>query len=173
MMLRSLRTGQSGVSMIELMIASFVAMVALIVVIVWVTAATRVDLDQEADFEALNELRFAKSQMSKELRFADGVLTASNADSVEVWVDVDGNGSGPDSTGEQVIWRIFGDTLIRYVDDDLGTAVTWAEGLDTTNSSLAMNGNTAEIELTIAVDQGAGGNPQERTIKTQVTVRNA
>ena len=172
MRLRQFGSGESGLSLIELMVGMAVASIAVAVVFAWLIAATRVDLDQEADFEGLNELRFAKSQMTKELRFADGTLTAGNADSIEVWVDVDGNGTGPDSTGEQVIWRILDGDLIRYTDDDLGTSVTWVTNLDTSNSSLNLNGNVAEIELTVNVPQGASAALSGRTIQTSVTIRN-
>ena len=172
MRIRRLTTRESGLSLIELMVGMAVASIAVAVVFAWLIAATRVDLDQEADFEGLNELRFAKSQMTKELRFADGTLTAGNADSIEVWVDVDGNGTGPDSTGEQVIWRILDGDLIRYTDDDLGTSVTWVTNLDTSNSSLNLNGNVAEIELTVNVPQGASASLSGRTIQTSVTIRN-
>ena len=167
-----LRPDDSGMSLIELMVGMAVASIAIAVVFAWLVAATRVDLDQDADFEGLNELRFAKAQMTKELRFADGSLTASNSESIEVWIDVDGNGTGPDSTGEQVIWRIHNGDLIRYTDDDLGTAVTWVSDLDTADSSLNLNGNVAEIVLTLSVEQGATAVLSDRTIETSVTLRN-
>ncbi len=160
-------------SMLELMVAAAVAVIAVIIVVTWLIAATRVDLDQDADFEGLNELRFAKSQMTKELRFATGSLTASNPDSIEVWIDLDDSGgSAPDSAGEHVIWRIMSGDLIRYVDDDLTTAVTWVEDLDTSASSLTLNGNVVEIELSLNVEQGATDVLESRTIKTRVALRN-
>ena len=163
---------QSGMSLIELMVGMAVASIAIAVVFAWLVAATRVDLDQDADFQGLNELRIAKAQMTKELRFADGSLTAGSSNSIEVWIDVDGNGTGPDSTGEQVIWRIYNGDLIRYTDDDLNTAVTWVSDLDTADSSLNLNGSVAEIVLTLSVEQGATAVLSDRTIETSVTLRN-
>ena len=117
-------------------------------------------------------MRQAKSQMTKELRFADGSLTAANPDSIEVWVDVDDNGTGPDSVGEHVIWRIYNGDLIRYTDNDLDTAVVWVNDLDTSDSSLVLNGRVAEIVLSINVEQGATAVLSSRTIETSVTLRN-
>ena len=161
-----------GMSILELMVGMLVASIAIAVVFAWLIAATRVDLNQEADFAGLNELRFAKSQMTKELRFADGSLTASNPESIEVWIDVDDNGTGPDSTGERVIFRILDGDLIRYTDDDLGTAVTLVSDLDTSNSSLTLTGSVADIVLSVNVEQGATANLSGRTIETSVTLRN-
>lgn len=164
---------ESGMSMLELMVAAAVAVIAVIIVVTWLIAATRVDLDQDADFQGLNELRFAKSQMTKELRFATASMPASNPDSIEVWIDLDDSGGGgPDGAGEHVIWRIMSGDLIRYTDDDLATAVTWVEDLDTSASSLTLNGSVVEIELSLNVEQGATDVLESRTIKTRVALRN-
>lgn len=170
--LSRVRHRSEGMSLIELMVGAAVAAIAIAIVFAWLVTATRVDLDQEADFDGLNELRFAKSSMTKELRFADGSLTAANPDSIEVWLDEDDNGTGPDSAGEQVIWRIYDGDLIRYVDDDLSTAVVYVSDLDTTNSSLTLTGNVADIVLSLNVEQGATAVLSSRTIETSVTLRN-
>ncbi len=166
------RRSEAGLSLIELMVGMAVASIAIVVVFAWLIAATRVDLDQEADFAGLNELRRAKAQMTKELRFADGSLPATDPDSIEVWVDVDGNGTGPDSAGERVSWRIHDGDLIRYTDDDLATAVVWVGDLDTAKSSLVLNGTVADIVLSVNVEQGASAVLSSRTIETSVTLRN-
>lgn len=165
--------GQQGLTLIELSVAGAVSALVLAIVVTWIIAATRVDLDQEADFDGLNELRFAKSQMTKELRFATQSMTAANANSIEVWVDLDGSGgTGPDSPGEHVIWRILSGDLVRYTDNNLATTVTWVQGLDLANSSLTQTGNVADIELSVTVEQGATDVLELRTIKTRVTLRN-
>lgn len=161
-----------GFSLIELIVGAAVAAIATAIVVAWIVAATRVDLDQENEFEGLNELRNAKAVMTKEVRFADGSLIATNPDSVEVWVDLDDSGTGPDSTGEHVIWRILTDDLVRYTDNDLTTSVTWVEDLVAAESSIAVTGTVVDIQLAVAVAQGAVGVPNTRTIKTSVTMRN-
>ena len=171
--LRSRLRGERGLSLLELTVAAAVSALVLAIVVTWIIAVTRVDLDQEADFEGLNELRFAKSQMTKELRFATQSMTASNPDSIEVWIDLDDSGgTGPDSPGEHVIWRILSGDLVRYTDNNLATSVIWVEGLDLANSSLTQTGNVVDIELSVSVEQGATKVLKLRTIKTRVTLRN-
>ncbi|MFQ5553932.1 MAG: PilW family protein [Acidimicrobiia bacterium] len=171
---RRIFSPEDGLTILELMVAAAVSMISIAIVTTWMIAATRVDIDQDADFDGLNELRLAKAQMVREIRFATGSVATSTPDSIEVWVDLDGSGgAGPDSAGEHVIWRIIVGDLVRLEDDDMDTAVTWVEDLDTSNSSLTLTGSVVDIELSLVIEQGASDILESRTIKTRVELRNA
>jgi hypothetical protein len=169
--LRRIVGGERGISLAELLMGASIAVATLALVVTWISTTSGVDMNQEADFDALNELRFAKSQIERELRFADGLLTAASSNSVEVWIDLDGNGAGPDSAGERVTWSIVSSQLQRYVDGASASAQILLDDVDEAASELSVAGSTVTITLTVGVDQGR--TTSTRTLKTRVNVRNA
>lgn len=163
-------SGERGISLVELMVGSLVATITLAIVVVWAVTASRTDLYQEQDFQALNDMRFAKAEMVKELRFADG-LVAFSANRVDIWLDLDGSGGGaPDQAGEWVTWQITGTNLVRFEDNDASVSKVVLEDLVVSDSYLNVSGKIVEIQLT--ADVGSSSGPDPRTIKTQVALRN-
>lgn len=161
----------SGMSLVELMVGSMVALIVVGIVIAYVIGAARIDRAQEADLDALDEMRFARAQLVKELRFARTV-TAPGANEINAWIDLDGSGgSGPDAAGEDVTWAIVGDELVRYEDGDASASRMWADALDSAASSLTLSGTSVSLVLVADVDRGF--TTAERTLRGSVTVRNA
>ncbi len=163
--------GEDGVSLTELMVSTLVSVLTLAILLSWVSVMDRQEGFQADDFEALNEIRFAKAEMVKEFRFADGILTLTG-DVAEVWVDHDLDGTiGTGGSGERVTWAITPTgTLVRFEDGDASGAVVKAEHIMTAESSFAQNGDI--IHITLVADVDMSGGPSARTISTQVAVRN-
>ncbi|NNF70389.1 MAG: hypothetical protein HKN01_11520 [Acidimicrobiia bacterium] len=166
-----------GITLVEMMVAAFIATVTLAVLVSWLTVIDRADRAQESDFETLNDLRFAKAEMVKELRFAGDVMSPTETDKVTVWVDLDGSrGGGPDGPGELVTWEITGAQLVRYeytnndVDDlPLNLKVVFDQ-LEA-GSTLIPDADQTSVSITLIAD--VPGDQGLRTIKTQVSIRNA
>ena len=167
-LLRQLRNDERGISLPELLVATLVTSLTLVVLVTWVQAVGNVNAFQQADFEALNEIRFAKSEMVKELRFADDLL-ASGPDLVSIWVDVDDSGAN-DLPEETISWEIVGDTLIRYINNDVLTAAVKIDVLDGAASDITVTGSNVQMVFVADIDATAG--PDARTVQTDVELRN-
>lgn len=169
--LHALRREEQGLTLVELLTAMFVAALAVAVLAVWVSTVFRANLSQEQDFEVLNEMRFAKAEMVREIRFATAVLPTTTPNTIDIWIDRDGSGgSGPDQPGEQVTWQVVGTTLVRYEDADATATRVLVENLVVGATNISVSGNLATIQLTADVDPSIP--PDARTIKTQVHLRN-
>ena len=167
-LLHQLRSDDRGISLPELLVSTLVTSLTLVVLVTWVQAVGNVNAFQEADFDALNEIRFAKSEMVKELRFADDLL-ASGPDVVSIWVDLDDSGAN-DLPEETITWEIAGDTLIRYTNNDLLTAVVRVDVLDGASSGITVTGTS--VEMVFVADINATSGPDARTVQTEVELRN-
>ena len=167
-LLHQLRSDDRGISLPELLVSTLVTSLTLVVLVTWVQAVGNVNAFQEADFDALNEIRFAKSEMVKELRFADDLL-ASGPDLVSIWVDLDDSGAN-DLPEETITWEIAGDTLIRYTNNDLLTAVVKVDVLDGASSGITVTGTS--VEMVFVADINATSGPDARTVQTEVELRN-
>ncbi|MBT8213064.1 MAG: prepilin-type N-terminal cleavage/methylation domain-containing protein [Acidimicrobiia bacterium] len=176
-LLNDLRTRDDGITLVELMVAAFIATVTMAVLVSWLTVVDRADKMQEADFETMNELRFAKAELVKELRFADDVLSPTETNKITVWIDLDGSrGGGPDTQGEVVTFEITGSQLVRYEYTDNDTEelplnrVVIYDKLET-GSTLIPDADQTSVSITLIAD--VPGDQGLRTIKTQVSIRNA
>jgi Tfp pilus assembly protein PilW len=170
--LRRIFDDEQGITLVELMVGSVLALLTMAIVATWVWTTSRVEINQEHDLDALAAMRLAKSQVQRELRYADGILPSTSKRAIDVWVDLDNSGGGaPSSSAEHVTWQLTGDTLIRYEGGNPKTAKVILNDVDVGRSTLALNGAVADIEFVVDVEQGS--NLVTRTIKTRVTLRNA
>lgn len=167
-LLRQLRSDDRGISLPELLVSTLVTSLTLVVLVTWVQAVGNVNAFQEADFDALNEIRFAKSEMVKELRFADDLL-ASGPDLVSIWVDLDDSGAN-DLPEETITWEIVGDTLLRYTNNDPLTAAVKVDVLDGASSGITVTGTS--VQMVFVADINATAGPDARTVQTEVELRN-
>jgi type II secretory pathway pseudopilin PulG len=176
-LVRRLHDREDGITLVEMMVAAFIATVTLAVLVSWLTVIDRADRMQEADFETMNELRFTKAEMVKELRFAYNVLEPTETNKITVWLDHNGTrGVAPDAPGEVVTWEITGSRLIRYeyedndVDEDRLNQITVFDKLEA-GSTLVPDADKTSLSITLIAD--VPGDQGTRTIKTQVSMRNA
>ena len=170
MRLRRLRMDERGISLTELMIASLVTAIISAMVVAWVGTVSHNDRLNQEDIAAVDELRVAKSRMTKELRFASAVYPALSVapDSVTVWIDADRSGT-PADPGEQITWEINGDgTLTRTT--DTGAVEIQAIGLDPDASSIVLIAAESNIEIRLVSGLDTG-NDRVREIVTTVNVR--
>lgn len=163
---------QRGLGLPELFVGLLLSVAALAAVTVWMTTTARTELFQQTDFDALNDLRFARSTMVRDLRFATEEIPTTETDTVSVWVDHDGSGGGaPDNPDEWITWQISGTSLLRYEDNDPDNGRVFVADLLPTLSELSIAGGVVTVVLTADTDQPNG--PQARTIRTQVSLRNS
>jgi Tfp pilus assembly protein FimT len=170
MTLGRFRGDERGISLTELMIASLVTAIIASIVIAWVGTVSRNDRLNQEDIAAVDELRVAKSRITKELRFAAALYPALSVapDSVTVWIDADRSGT-PADPGERITWAIEDDgTLTRTT--DTGEVEIQASGLDPDASSIVLDtaSSNIEIRLVSALDTGTD---RVREIVTTVNVR--
>jgi hypothetical protein len=168
-----LRCDESGVTLVEVMMAGAIITLVLALSITWFGAVAGMDTFQASDFAALDELRTAKSRLTKELRFADGMLGTTDPTSIEIWVDHDrSGGSGPDQPGERITWEITDTQLIRYEDGDASNAVVVADHLRGEECSISLSADDFVVSVVFVADADNQLKSEVRTISTQVTMRN-
>jgi Tfp pilus assembly protein FimT len=169
--LRRRLVSEEGLTLVELTVAMIVAALIIGIMTVITGMIFRNNAMQELEFEALNEMRFAKAEMVREIRFATASLPVTTPNTIDLWIDRDDSGgSGPDQPGEQITWQIVGTDLIRYEDADATTFRVFVTDLVTSRSSIGVVDDVASIELT--ADSDTTRPPAPRTIKTQVNLRN-
>lgn len=169
--LRRRLQSESGISLVELMVGMIVGLLVVGMMMVLTAMVFRNNAVQELEFEALNEMRFAKNEMVREIRFATGTLTAATPNTIDIWVDHDGSGgTGPDQPGEWITWQIAGTNLIRYEDGDSTVFRVWVTDLVTSQSKIGVMDDVARIVLT--ADDDLTEPPDPRTVSTQVNLRN-
>lgn len=170
-MLSRLFRSERGVSITELAVALFVSSIVVAGAVVWATAALRTDQANKDATATVDELRYAKSQLIRELRFASDVYPPSPGnDYVEFWLD-DGDNVLTTGVGELVKYEIQSDgRFLRTTDDPAGVAKLVATGLRPLESSFTVTGKTVDIVLTIDFDPT--DSYQARSLETSITARN-
>jgi Tfp pilus assembly protein FimT len=162
---------EEGVTLVELMVSMIVAAILIAIMTVLTTMVFRQNAIQENEFDALNEMRFAKAEMVREIRFATAALPTTTPNTIDIWIDRDGSGgTGPDQPGEQVTWQIVGTDLVRFEDGDDTVTRVLVTDMVASASTLEVVGDIATIELTADADPSRP--PAARTIRTQVNLRN-
>lgn len=169
--MKALHRDEAGITLAELLVGSALAVVTLAIIVVWIVTTSRVDGDQEADFAVLNEMRAAREQIVKELRFADGTVPTITPNTVSVWIDLNANGTGPDFPGEQVTWQITGSQLVRFTDGNPATSRVWLDSVVDSASQLSLTDGVATVELATSIPRGVTS--VVRTTKGKVSLRNA
>ncbi len=174
-------SGERGTSVIELSVSMFIIGVVGLIMVAWMAAAGRTTQTQEDVTSSLDALREAKSQLVRELRFADELAvdsTLSNAHEVTIWIDsVDGGEVGVADLGEWITWKITAEgTLVRTTDgpDDVPVEVTRGLVFDVDGgpeSSVFTYPAVGVVGIHF-VAQTVDSRTSPQTIETQVRVRN-
>lgn len=171
--------GDRGLTLIELTIAFFIASLIAAVMINWLVTVGRADQYEQEAAVALEEMRFAKGLLVKELRFAESIDTAvSDEHKVVVWVDTNDNDAFDPSSGETVTWEFHADgTLTRLTDAPSATAEVKASSLiyETTpgpdSSRFWYDASNTRITLQLVADVAANDGPEAKRIRTEVHLR--
>lgn len=174
-----------GVSLAELMITLFITAIIAGLMISWVVTVQRTDANEQEIQQALDQMMIAKSQITKEMRYAHGVSTdplLTGDHQVTLWIDKQGVGTegSPDvGIGELITWRFNADgTLVRISDDPAEPNRVVA--YDLVYADPAVPGTSffeypaperVTINLVADVDPTATPNPQ--SITTEIFLRNS
>lgn len=171
MRLRDLFAKDSGLSITELSVALFVSSIVVAGTITWAVATLNQDRANQDAAATIDELRYAKSQLMRELRFATDVYPPTPDDNhIEFWLD-DGDDVLTPGNGELIRYEIRGDgTFVRFSDDPTEPEKLIATGLRIADSSFTVNGKTVDIVLTIDFDPTDSF--QARSLETSITARN-
>jgi len=174
-MIRQLARSEEGITLTELLVAMVVATIVTAASIAWVGAVLRSDRNNQQTIETIDELRFAKTQLVRELRFAEEIYPpGAGDDSISFYIDLDGSGeSAPiPGEGEVITYEITaGGIFERSTDDPADPVVTIAEGLVAVDSSMVVSGTSVDIVL--AIDLDTSDSLPAHTIHTTIAARNA
>jgi prepilin-type N-terminal cleavage/methylation domain-containing protein len=171
-MIRRFQRDDRGVTLTELAVASFVAAIVTAAAVVWAVQIGNADERHRQALEIVDELRWAKTELVSELRFAEDIFPPSSGDDeISMYIELNGIDGLQPGIGERVTYEILSNgDLQRSTDDATANAALMARDLIPSASSMVIVGtNTVEIEF--VVDTDSGDSVEERTIKTTVKVR--
>ncbi len=158
-----------GITITELATALFVSSLIVAGAMTWATATLRTQARNQDAVATVDELRFAKSQLTRELRFAAEVIPPSSGDdSISMWLD---DGDEIKAVGEIVTYEVMADrTLARYTDDTLQPTKIIAQGLVAAETSFTVASST--IDITLSIDLDPTDEYQSRQVTTSISARN-
>ena len=135
----------------------------------------RADRNNQQTIETIDELRFAKSQLVRELRFAEEIYPpGAGDDSISFYVDLDGSGESAPTPGEGevITYEITaGGILERSTDSTADPVAIIAEGLLPVDSAMVVSGTS--VAITLAIDLDTSDSLPAHTIHTTISARNA
>lgn len=152
---------ENGISITELMIALVVTTLVTAAVVTWTGAVLRSDRQNQQALETIDELRYAKSRLVSELRFATAIIPpASGNDKISFKQNT-----------TTITYEILPSGVLRRTTDKPGdAAIEVAHGLVPSLSALVVSGTT--VDITLAVDFDTTDSIDARTIHTTVKARN-
>lgn len=170
--MRNRLRNDQGITITELAVALFVSSIIATGAITWAIAVNNADVRNREALEIVDELRWAKTEIVKELRFAFAVFPPSvGDDEISMHVDVNGDSEFQPDIGELVTYRITpGGVLERSSDLSGDPVATMARSLLPAQSSITLVG-TNQVVIEFVADTDASDNVSARTIKTTVNVR--
>lgn len=160
---------ERGVSLTELAVAMVVTSIVMAGVMVWATATLREQQRNSDAVATVDELRFAKSQLTRELRFASELIPpASGDDAISLWLD---DGNEVKDVGEIVTYEVMADrSFARYTDDTSQPTKTIAQGLVAAETSFVVTDNT--VAVTLSIDLDPTDDFPSRQVTTSISARN-
>ncbi len=172
--------GESGISIVEMMIALFITMIVGGLLTMAVLMVVRVERFTSEDSQSLGELRTATERFLKEVRQARKIYATSTGTRIHFWVDYDRDNQQDDD--EQLFWELTtsggATTLTRTSEADIAVdvpprtvATRLAAGSPFTYAPPPPGTTVVRIVLT-SVTVGSGG-PAGRTVRSEVRLRNA
>jgi hypothetical protein len=164
---------EKGISLIELAVAMFITAIMSSLMISWVFSIAAADDLHLADDEAVQGVRIAKDEITRELRRAAAVL-AAEGNSLTIWLDDDRN--EVQSAEEVVTWEIDdgSGTLTRTAGDgDASIRLARVSAAESGFTFDAENpGEVTSVGLTLAVFVDAPrGDDGVRSLTTEISLR--
>ena len=162
----------SGLTLTELAVAMFVASIVAAGAIVWAMAVRSADERNQNALEIMDQLRYAKTELVTELRFADDVIPPSSGDDeITMYIESNGTDGLQTGVGELVTYRILGDGVLQRSTDASGDPnVVMARYLIPASSSIVLVGQN-QVDIHFVVDTDGGDEVSAREINTKVIVR--
>ena len=163
---------ESGLTLTELAVAMFVASIVAAGAIVWAMAVRSADIRNQDALEIMEQLRFAKTELVAELRFADDVIDpGAGDDAMSMYIESNGTEDFQPGVGELITYTIQSDgTLMRVTDDATPQSKVMARYLIPGASSIVLVGEN-QVDIHFVVDTDTGDEVSPREIKTKVNVR--
>ncbi len=168
--------GESGISIVEMMIALFITMIVGGLLTMAVLMVVRVERFTSEDSQSLGELRTATERFLKEVRQARKIYDTSTGTLIHFWVDYDRDNQ--QDASEKLIWELTtsgGSTTLTRTSEAGGTPRTIASrlaaGSPFTYAPPPPGTTVVRIVLT-SITVGSGG-PAGRTVRSEVRLRNA
>lgn len=165
-------TEDRGLTLTELMVAMFISAIVTAGAVTWAVTVNRADERNRETVRIVDELRWAKTELVNELRFADEVFPPSSGDDeISMFIDGNANEALDPGVGELVTYRILANGILqRFTDDPADPTSVMANHLLPAASSILIV-DTDKVEINFVVDTDLGDNVNQRTIRTSVKVR--
>ncbi|HYI44773.1 MAG TPA: hypothetical protein VE174_04835 [Actinomycetota bacterium] len=170
--------GEDGFQLVELMVAMVVAMISTGLLIYATTSVYRTQRFGSQDSDALASLRASNDRVVRELRQAVVVYTSSTTTSLQAWVDNDADQVL--DAGERITWTVTNSSgtkaqLSRTTNAVGAPTTVIARDLSwsATQPYFAYNASYSLVTITLIADADSTVLAPQRTIRTQVRLRNA
>jgi Tfp pilus assembly protein PilW len=174
------RADERGVTLAELLVGMGLAMIVTSLMVAGVMVVNRTQRYTDEDSQTLAALRIAESRFARDLRQARRVFSISDGHKIRFWVDF--NRDFLQDIGERVSWELqpVGSKaqLIRYTDAPTSVPTVQVRNLVygdtfayvTTDGS---SGTATLVSITLTANAAPTGIAKDRSIVTEVRLRNA
>lgn len=163
---------ERGITLVELSVSMLVTSLLGALMVVWFSAGAGSETSHRSYDEAIADLREVSDRISREVRGA-GYLTSASPASLTLWLD--GNRNGAEDAGETITWTIAGATMTRSTDvvgESAVLATRLGEGSGFTfDSTDAAAVTRVTLTLTADATTRAGIDQIEQTV--EIYLRNA
>lgn len=174
-----LRTDERGVSLVDLLVGMLITSFVLAGVATTLVSAQRTEIFSDRDSQALAALRHGVQRLTTELRQARKIYPDSTTSRMRFWVDEDRDNQ--QDLAERIVWEV----------ENTGSTATLTRSTDATSTelpvvSLIVPGTPFEYEpgdpsstlvtlvrITLVADTDTDEDPESRTVRTEVRIRNA
>jgi type II secretory pathway pseudopilin PulG len=171
---------QRGMTLSELLVGMGLTAIITLLVLGAVVVVNRTQRYSDEDSGTLAALRTAETRFAKDLRQARRVFSISDAKKIRFWVDF--NRDFLQDIGERVSWELQAvdgkAQLIRYTDAPLSEATIQVRNLvySDTFSYVTTDGSPGTatlVSITLTANAAPTGIAKDRSIVTEVRLRNA
>lgn len=177
---RRLTSDDNGFTLVELTLAMFGVSLVMIMMIAMMGAVTRVDNDTTNEKEVLDNLRFTRLLLEREIREADVIFADSNDVRLHLWTDSDADNAL--DAEENVVWTLSYEAAGAFrlqrrdgagnslLDDSL--LVLPGDGSPVFGYDVAPP-DTSRVTLTLESEFRLGNSVAARNLISQVSLRNS
>jgi type II secretory pathway pseudopilin PulG len=175
-----MRADERGMTLAELLVGMGLASIVTVLMVGGVIVVNRTQRYSDEDSMTLAALRTAETRFAKELRQARRVFSISDTKKIRFWVDL--NRDFLQDIGERVSWELqpIDDKaqLIRYTDAPTSVPTVQVRNLVDTDifaylTTDGSSGTATLVSITLTANAAPTGIAKDRTIVTEVRLRNA